>query len=87
MRVIKEYYDFYDLKENSWSGALQTLEDIESANLEKEFMQVLEQYFCDEIPTDTQVNDFIWFERDIIYNELGLDENGELKTDDDDDEF
>ena len=41
-------------------------------------MNFLEMVFCDEIPTDTAVNDFIWFERDYIYENLGLTENGEL---------
>lgn len=47
-------------------------------------MQYLDEVFCDsdEI-TDTELNDFIWFERDTIYENLGLDENGEVITDDD----
>ena len=74
-----KWYDFYRLKEDSWSGALQTLEDIENANMEQEFMEHLEQVFemVDEVE-DTELNDYIWFERDYIYESLGLNENGEL---------
>lgn len=81
VKTIKTYEsnDFYKLYDNLWSGALQTLEDIEKANKEEEFMQHLELVFerVDEVE-DTALNDYIWFERDYIYESLGLDENGEL---------
>lgn len=76
---IKKDYGFEELKDNSWSGALDTLEDIEKADKEEELMELLEQVFFDEIPTDTEVNDYLWFERDEIYSNLGLNENGELE--------
>ena len=73
MKVIKEIDSFNDLMENSWSGAIDTLQDIANVNLEEEFMENLENiYFLGEIPTDTELNDFIWFERDTIYSDLGL---------------
>ena len=78
MQIIKEYNGFYELMDNSWSGAIDTLKDIERANCETEFMDYLEEIFEGDIPTDTQVNDFIWFERDMIYEAMGLDENGEV---------
>lgn len=85
VKTINEYdtNDFYNLFENSWSGARDTLEDIIKAEKEEEFMQYLDEVFCDsdEI-TDTELNDFIWHDRDIIYENLGLDENGEVITDD-----
>lgn len=76
---IKKDFGFEELKDNSWSGALDTLEDIEKANKEEELMELLEQVFFDEIPTDTEVNDYLWFERDEIYSNLGLNANGELE--------
>lgn len=80
MKVIKEIDSFNDLMENSWSGAIDTLQDIANANLEEEFMENLENiYFLGETPTETELNDFIWFERDIIYSDLGLNSNGELE--------
>lgn len=80
MKVIKEIDNFNNLMENSWSGAIDTLQDIANANLEEEFMENLENiYFLGETPTDTELNDFIWFERDTIYSDLGLTSNGELE--------
>lgn len=64
--IIKvEVNDFYTLKENSWSGAVDNLNLIEKYNLQDEFMQYLNDVFCDYEPTDTEVNDAIWFMDDI----------------------
>lgn len=87
MEVIHEINDFGALKTMVWSGAVYTLDDIERAGKEEEFMELLEETFaCGNTPTETDVNDFIWFERDFIYELLGLDENGELKKDEEEEE-
>ena len=78
IEIRKEINDFYALADMVWSGAVDTIADIQNTNKEDEFMNFLEAVFCDEVPTDTEVNDFIWFERDYIYESLGLTENGEL---------
>ena len=82
MEIRKEINDFYTLADMVWSGAVDTIADIQNANKETEFMNFLEMVFCDEIPTDTAVNDFIWFERDYIYENIGLTEDGELPWND-----
>lgn len=78
---VKEEFDadFYDLKDRCWSGALDTLQDIENADVEDEFMDHLNEVFFDETPELTELNDYIWFEKDAIYEACGLDENGEPK--------
>ena len=86
MEIKKEINDFYALADMVWSGAVDTIADIQNANKEDEFMNFLEMEFCDEVPTDTDVNDFIWFERDYIYESLGLTENGNLPEDEEDDD-
>lgn len=88
VKTINEYdkNDFSRLYNNSWSGARQTLDDISNANLEEEFMQYLDEMFGADEVGDTELNDFIWFERNTIYDYLGLDENGEIPKDDEDDE-
>lgn len=78
MEIRKEINGFYELADMVWSGAVDTIADIQNANKENEFMDFLEMVFCDDVPTDTNVNDFIWFDRDYIYETLGLDENGEI---------
>ena len=84
MEIRKEINDFYALADMVWSGAVDTIADIQNANKEDEFMNFLEAVFCDEVPTDTEVNDFIWFERDYIYENIGLTEDGELPEDKED---
>lgn len=85
MRIIEEHFieSFSDLEDLCWSGARDTLEDIRQADLEDEFMEHLEMIFSeDEDITNTTINDYIWFERDEIYKQLGLDENGQVIDDD-----
>ena len=85
MEIKKEINGFYELADMVWSGAIDTIADIQNANKENEFMDFLEMIFMDreEVPTDTEVNDFIWFERDMIYEHCGLDENGQEPMDED----
>lgn len=81
MEIRKEINGFYELADMVWSGAIDTITDIQNANKENEFMNFLEMVFCDDVLTDTEVNDFIWFERDYIYENIGLTENGNLPED------
>lgn len=78
MEIKKEYNNFYEIEDMVWSGAINTLNSIVEADKEDEFMQLLEEAFCGDIPTDTEVNDFIWFETDFIFEHLGLDEDGNI---------
>ena len=81
MFIKKEFNDFYQIEEMVWSGAVDTLNSIIEANKEDEFMDLLEQVFDSEfgeIPDETSVNDFIWFESDFIFEHLGLDEDGNI---------
>ena len=83
MEIRTEINGFYELADMVWSGAVDTIVDVQNANKENEFMDFLEMVFMDreEPPTDTEVNDFIWFERDFIYENIGLTEDGELPED------
>ena len=72
MKIIREY-DFNDLYENSWSGAINTLDTIIKNDMENELMEHLEEIFDNQIPTETEVNDYLWFESDYIYECLGID--------------
>ena len=78
MEIKKEYNNFYEIEEMAWSGEINTLNSIIEADKEDEFMQLLEEVFWDKTPTDTEVNDFIWFETDFIFGNLGLDEDGNI---------
>lgn len=71
-----------------WSGACDTIKDIRAAGLIDELTAHIEEVFADneEPPTDTDINDYVWHDREYVYEALGLDENGELPSDDEDEE-
>lgn len=71
-----------------WSGAKDTVDDVRRAGKMDELQSLIEEQFAvDETPpSETTINDFVWFERNFIYEQLGLDENGEVLLDDEDDE-
>ncbi len=79
---IKDYFDFNDLVNRCWSGAEDTLETIGEYDMENEFMNWLESYYGDEIPTLTEVNDLLWFESEWIFEQIGI----EFDDDEDEDE-
>ena len=62
MFVKTEIYDFETIAANAWSGAIQVCQEIIRQNRENEAMCLIEEMFWEEIPTETQLNDFIWFE-------------------------
>ena len=69
---IKKDCSFNELQETCWSGAVDTLNTISKHDKEDEFMQYLEEVFYDDIPTETEVNDFIRFEDDAIFEALDI---------------
>lgn len=86
MYVKKEIYSFEDLYNNSWSGAESTLDIIRDADKEDELMELLEETYGEETPTETELNDYLWHESEDIFDRLGLDENGK-PIDEDDEEI
>lgn len=64
-----------------WSGAKDTVNDVRAAGKMDELQEIIEEQFSDRVPTATQINDFVWFERGYIYSQLGLDENGKPEED------
>lgn len=73
---IKKDYGFDDLRKECWSGATYTLGIIEKNDKEEELMELLLGIFGDEIPTMTEINDFLWFEDEFIFEQLSINDNG-----------
>jgi len=76
---IKEEYGFNDLLNKCWQDAKNTLEIISNNNKEDEFINLLLSKFP-ETPTITEVNDFLWFEDDYIFEELEIKGDEENET-------
>ena len=71
----------------AWSGGKDTLDVLIDKGVCDEVQSFIEELYCDEIPTETAINDFLWFERDMIAQHLGYDdwdafENGEEEDED-----
>jgi len=71
---IKKEYNFNDLKHTVWSGAIDTINTIEEHNKEDALMDLLEEMFFNSIPDETQINDFLRFETEFIFETLGIEE-------------
>ena len=73
---VLEVYDFNELYNSSWSGAVDSLKTIEENEKEDEFLQLLNDILSsyDNGLDRTKVNDFIWFDRDYIFKSLGIDD-------------
>ena len=68
MQYTKEFSEGF----TPWSGAVSTYERIErEAGLEA-LERALEDIFGEETPTDTQINDVLWFEPETLYRALGM---------------
>ena len=74
---IKNDYGFEDLRDNCWSGAIDTLDRVEEEGKEEELMDLLEEVFEGNIPTLTEVNDYLRFEDDEIFERLEIKEDEE----------
>lgn len=70
--TIKKEMNFDDLYQNSWSGALDTLDEIVKKNKEEEFMEFLSMEYMDREPEETELNDFIWFDDNYIFKNIGI---------------
>lgn len=82
MEIIKEANDFYQLKDELWSGALDTMQIIEDNDKQNELMTLLEDVFYEA--TDlTKINDYLWFDRDDILEQLDINEEDDEEEDED----
>ncbi len=86
MYIKVEVEDFYWLKENCWGGAIDTLNTIEEYEKEDELMDYLNVCFEDEafysLPSLTELNDFLWFDDESIFYELGINLDNDEEWDD-----
>ena len=63
---------------DAWSGGIYTKNKIIEAGLGDAFNRLIDEIFLGkEYITDTEMNDLLWFEADYIFQNLGLDENGD----------
>ena len=58
----------------AWSGGKDTLDDLWAHDVVDEAEEYIEMIFADreELPTETEINDILWFDRDEIYKYCGI---------------
>lgn len=73
-----EYTKDFDIQDfEFWSGAKDRTKNLTCEQLEQ-LGQYIEEYFCDETPTESKINDFVWFNCDDFLEEITT--NWEEKT-------
>ena len=87
IRVAIEKNGWHDYKENAWGGAISTLNEIEAQDRENEAVEIIEEYMSEDtlgyIPSETEVNDFIWFNLSDIMHLYDEDDDKEEEEEDD----
>ena len=74
---MKTYNENATLRDfDAWSGGKDTKQDILEAGLSEEFESLIEELYPDGL-SETQLNDILWFEREWIYESLGMEEETE----------
>lgn len=68
---IKKEIDFNDLLDLCWSGAINTLEEVDKAGMGDSLMMLLEEMY-DDTPDIGYINGILWFESDWILETLGI---------------
>lgn len=67
--------DFDDIYQNSWSGAVDTLNTISNEGKEDDLMELLDELYPDGVD-EAELNDFLAFEDDYIFQNLDIDLGG-----------
>ena len=58
----------------AWSGGLETLNTVRERGGVDTLTVICEDIVSGDIPTETRINDWLWFDSDFIYQALGYDD-------------
>lgn len=72
--TLKQELSFFDLTNQCWCEALDTLRTIEELSMEDDLMELLQQYSNAET-TLTDINDLLRYDQEWIYYKLGIEED------------
>ena len=83
MKTINENQTLTGFK--AWSAAVDTKKRIIAEGKEEDFEYLIEELYPDGL-TETQLNDILWFERDWIFENLGISDEEEEEEEEEEDE-
>lgn len=86
MFVKTEINDFKSIRAMAWSGAIDVCDEIIMQDRTNEAMCLIEEIFAETMPTETQLNDFIWFELGDLMNLWNTEDDDEDDAEDDDED-
>lgn len=90
MKVTVERDGWYDYKKSAWDGAISTLNEVAEQGREDEAVEIIEEYMSEGalgyIPSETEVNDFIWFNLPDIMHLYDEDDDEDDDNDEDDED-
>lgn len=90
IKVTVERDGWYDYKENAWGGAISTLNEVEAQDKENEAVEIIEEYMSEDvlgyIPSETELNDFLWFNLPDIMHLYDNEDDSDGSDDDNDEE-
>jgi hypothetical protein len=72
MRIINDNQSLMNFE--AWSGAKDTKSELIDLGLVDDFENLIDELYPEGL-TDTQLNDILWFERDWIFESLGIETN------------
>jgi len=72
LSIVKEV-NVSELREELWSGALETLEIIVQEEKLQDLMSLLEDLYPEPVDITT-INDLFWFEEIFLFEQLGIGE-------------
>lgn len=82
MLITREYEGIENF--DAWSDARYTKDRIIEEGKADEFDNFVESYFDGEVD-ETELNDFLWFEDEFIFEELGISNDDDDEDDDEED--
>ena len=62
-----------------WGPAVAIVDEIKHAKKMDELQEIIETAFYDDVPSKTDINDFVWNESDFIFKQLGMHKNDTYK--------
>ena len=71
MVKVSDEMNWNDVFTSAWSGAKYAAERLQEEGKGDEFMELIEELYPDGIDRVT-LNDIMWFDRDWIYESLGM---------------
>lgn len=79
--IVEESLSNFD----AWSGGKDTKDELTEEQL-SQVEDFIEELYPDNPPTQTDINDILWFERDAIAQHLGFSDWEHLNQEEDDDD-